>query len=465
MKKLFTFIAVICLALNASAQYQVENSDFEKWTASSGEPDHWHGFKSAKGGFAYMAQGKLASSTDVRPGTTGTKSALITSGSVLGIINNGTFTTGQLAAANMSAANTANNAQMDKSSSATDNNGEKFYMPLSGHPDAVKVWIKFSQGSTNADHPYASANAVIFDGSYYQDPEDKTYTNKVAMAKNNRITVCGWTELTIPFDYESYKDNVGVTNYNNAGGAILVTFGTNADPGQGSNGDKVWVDDMELLYYSELASATYNGNAISFNGTSATVNEYYDASKLNITSNGHGAKVETSMDESKQLLTVTIKGDNISEDANNFHTYTIQFKQYGYDLLSLAYNGVAITGYEQDGDAIDVVLDEAFDINKLTYTLSEYAEPTFEYDEETGFLAITVTSKTGSSSEYDFNIYRRGDINNDSQVSIADVTSLVNIILGKQPDYKMLVVDVNGDEGVSIADVTALVNIILGKTN
>ena len=171
------------------------------------------------------------------------------------------------------------------------------------------------------------------------------------------------------------------------------------------------------------------------------------------------------MDESKQLLTVTIKGDNISEDATNYHTYTIQFKKYGYDLLSLAYNGVVITGYEQDGDALDVVLDEEFDINKLSYTLSEYAESTFDYDEETGFLAITVTSKNGNSAEYDFNIYRRGDINNDSQVSIADVTSLVNIILGKQPDYKVLVADVNGDKGVSIADVTALVNIILGKAN
>lgn len=462
MKKLFTFIAVICLALNASAQYQVENSDFENFL-SNGEPNRWHGFKSATGSFAGMAKGTLNSSTDVRPGTTGGKSAVITSGSVFGIVNNGTFTTGQLAAGSMSATNTANHAEMDVDSEKTDENGDKFYMPLTGHPDAVKVWIKFSQGTPNSSHPYASANAVIFDGSYYQDPEDKTYTNKVAMAKNNTIATCGWTLFTIPFDYDSYKNNEGVTNYNNAGGAILVTFGTNADPGQGSSGDKVWVDDMELLYYSELASATYDGNAISFNGTSATVNEYYDASKLSITSKGHGAKVETSMDESKQLLTVTIKGENISEDASNVHTYTIQFKQYGYDLLSLAYNGVAITGYEQDGDALDVVLDEDFDINKLAYTLSEYAEPTFDYDEETGFLAITVTSKNGNSAEYDFNIYRRGDINNDSQVSIADVTSLVNIILGKQPDYKMLVVDVNGDKGVSIADVTALVNIILGK--
>jgi hypothetical protein len=56
-----------------------------------------------------------------------------------------------------------------------------------------------------------------------------------------------------------------------------------------------------------------------------------------------------------------------------------------------------------------------------------------------------------------------GDVNGDGQVSIADVTALVNIILGKSSDYNEAVADVNGDEHITIADVTALVNIILGK--
>ena len=57
-----------------------------------------------------------------------------------------------------------------------------------------------------------------------------------------------------------------------------------------------------------------------------------------------------------------------------------------------------------------------------------------------------------------------GDVNGDKQVSIADVTMLVNIILGKTTEgYNTKVADVNGDGVISIADVTALVNIILGK--
>ena len=56
-----------------------------------------------------------------------------------------------------------------------------------------------------------------------------------------------------------------------------------------------------------------------------------------------------------------------------------------------------------------------------------------------------------------------GDVNNDGLVTIADVTALVNIILGKTNEYDIEIADVNGDQAVTIADVTALVNIILGK--
>ena len=55
-----------------------------------------------------------------------------------------------------------------------------------------------------------------------------------------------------------------------------------------------------------------------------------------------------------------------------------------------------------------------------------------------------------------------GDVNQDGQVTIADVTALVNIILGKGTENAAS--DVNGDGQVTIADVTALVNLILGKS-
>ena len=62
-----------------------------------------------------------------------------------------------------------------------------------------------------------------------------------------------------------------------------------------------------------------------------------------------------------------------------------------------------------------------------------------------------------------------GDVNSDGYITIADVTALVNIILGKateenNPDnYDFKAANVNDDDDITIADVTALVNIILGK--
>ena len=60
-----------------------------------------------------------------------------------------------------------------------------------------------------------------------------------------------------------------------------------------------------------------------------------------------------------------------------------------------------------------------------------------------------------------------GDINYDGLITIADVTALVNIILGKDDSepyvYNHKTADINGDKSITIADVTALVNIILGK--
>ena len=78
-------------------------------------------------------------------------------------------------------------------------------------------------------------------------------------------------------------------------------------------------------------------------------------------------------------------------------------------------------------------------------------------DEEAGYHGIQIYKKKSSVK----------DINKDGKWTIADVTALVNIILGKDNEepyqYDHKAADVNNDGTVTIADVTALVNIILGK--
>ena len=58
-----------------------------------------------------------------------------------------------------------------------------------------------------------------------------------------------------------------------------------------------------------------------------------------------------------------------------------------------------------------------------------------------------------------------GDVNHDGSVSIADVTALIDYLLGGGADYCTICADVNGDDNVSIADVTALIDILLSKGN
>ena len=54
-----------------------------------------------------------------------------------------------------------------------------------------------------------------------------------------------------------------------------------------------------------------------------------------------------------------------------------------------------------------------------------------------------------------------GDVNNDNQVTIADVTTLIDYLLGGNVTINADAADVNGDNNITIADVTALIDMLL----
>ena len=59
-----------------------------------------------------------------------------------------------------------------------------------------------------------------------------------------------------------------------------------------------------------------------------------------------------------------------------------------------------------------------------------------------------------------------GDVNKDGDVSIADITALVNILMGQdagQVLYDHKAADADGNGTVEAADVEALLNLILAK--
>lgn len=338
--------------------YQIKNSGFEDfhnevlhnqayddnynvigWAADTAKiaqvPNAWHSFMSASGyttledgsyanspTIVYLASGLIDPHTyvsnDVRPGSTGTHSAKVVARNAFIAIANGTITTGRMNTGSTTAADVANHAWLDMDSTGVDLNGDPFYTVMNGRPDSLAVWVKYNQGTANAEHPYATISAAITDGTYYQDPQDKEYTNVLATAKNNTIEATGndWKRIVVPFSYVDRNVN---------GKALLATISTNADAGQGSEGDSILVDDISLIYNPANATAiSFKGDAVNLAaGNTQTLAKSYAnlaVDDIVVTTDNDNAKVFKTLEQSDDNVVATIKV--ASNDLQNINTYT-----------------------------------------------------------------------------------------------------------------------------------------------
>ena len=373
---------------NVGNHFQMPNSDFETWSDKNKAPKHWHGFESVTGSLSGSAKSttKLVSSNNVRPGSKGLTSAVVTSTKVFTVIANGTMTNGRLAAGSMSATNSANHSETNLSSTDVDANGDPFATPMYAKPDSVKFWMRFTQAKAQASYPNAAFNAVITDGTYYQDPENKTYTNKVAVAAPNKadMTVGDWRLVSCPFNYASYATNGAEAK------AILLTVSTNATPGKGSysNGvaDSVYVDDLELVYLADIKSVSFKGATLDLTNTDIDIadDDVISASDFVVEKIGEDAKVTT----------------------------LVEANAKGYQAVISVVSG---------------------DLNTQKTLVFNFNKP----------------------------VWADGDVNHDGVVDLADVTLLINKVLGADAT-QLYNPDVNADGNVDVADVTTLVSLILG---
>ena len=325
-----------------SRNYQIPNSGFEDFhtAGKADEPNHWHSFQSATGSLASMVTGNihLTKSTDVRPGTSGTTSVKLVPVSVVVAMANGTMTTGRMVAGSMSAKDPKNHAETDISNTDKDANGDPFYTLMDGRPDAVKVWAK-----TKVKSGDATISAVITDGTYYQDPEDKTYNNVFSKAQSAINTGEQWQEIVVPFKEQG--NNVEPK-------AILVTISTNGTPGKGDKKDYIIVDDLSLVYNPEAQSIKFNGKEI--DGFSPTTYEYTiddtaDPSKISVEAKGVAS---VTLGDDNKTVTVITSGEDLSSTA----TYTIHFTKSATTLIENIDKGVAekkVTGrYNAAGQTV-----------------------------------------------------------------------------------------------------------------
>lgn len=379
---------------NVGNHFQMPNSNFETWSTATDNnaPKHWHGFESVKGKLSGTAKSKtkLVSSKNVRPGSKGLTSAVVTSTKVFTVIANGTMTNGVLNAGSMFAADASNHSETDLSSTDVDANGDPFATPMYAKPDSVKFWMRFTQAKAQASYPYAAFNAVITDGTYYQDPENKTYTNKVAVAAPNKadMTVGDWRLVSCPFDYASYAANGAEAK------AILLTVSTNATPGKGSysNGvaDSVYVDDLELVYAAGIKSISFKGQALDLatiqtTGIELAADEAVSAADFEVVKEGEDAKVTKLVEATADGYVAVITA--VSADLKTQVAYEINIKKPAAPVLKGDINGDGVLDVADASALIDMVLNSG--------TCTEVA-----------------------------------DVNGDGALDVADVTELITLILG-----------------------------------
>ena len=362
--------------------FQLPNSNMEAWTNSNGEPDRWHGFKTAGGLFASTSANlvKLEQSDDVRSGATG-HSAVMTANSAYGIVANGTMTNGRLMAGSMFATDTKNHAEMDQANGTDD-----FYMPLYAKPDKFNVWLKYTQGTTNANNK-ANVSVKTFDGTYYQEPTDKTYTNLSGSIVGGQIPAGDWTQYSFPFDYDSYAANGAASN------AIFVTFSTNGNPGEGSKDDALYVDDMQLVYLAQMTDLRYKGNTIQgWNPAVTSYNMEVDATPSldDFTADVTGASA---------VVTKTM-------EQNQDGTYRIAISAIAGDLQQATCYVITVTVNQQQGLRGDVDDNGVVAIGDITLIIDH----------------ILTGDTTGVNLV-------NADANLDGNISIADVTAIIDYIL------------------------------------
>lgn len=153
--------------------------------------------------------------------------------------------------------------------------------------------------------------------------ENVSQTGSLIASLDYEITAdqSGWKELVIPFTYQNSTEAPEKMN------VILAASDYWTRPNL-KGGTTLDVDDVQFVYYSELASLTYNSESVEIpsSGTIDLSDQVYDATKLSYTLTGKGATAEiTSYDEATAVLTLTVKGNDWSVNNDNQHVYTIQF--------------------------------------------------------------------------------------------------------------------------------------------
>jgi len=243
---LFAGLFLLGIGGISNAQTPINNGGFENWEnlgASNVEPTNWNSFMTADANIItqFGKKKRVDRSTVIRPGTTGSYSAVLWSTNEAGTIANGNVTTGKINMGSTTPAS-SNNYNFTKISDVNHHHA------LTSHPDSIVFWARFKPSSNGTEQ--ARVHAVIHDNGYdVRDPADATSTTHIVGDATLNFTKTNglWVRKSVPFVYSGPSS----TPY-----YILISMTTNMTPGGGSAGDSLYIDDMMVIYNPTLTTGT-----------------------------------------------------------------------------------------------------------------------------------------------------------------------------------------------------------------
>ena len=210
-------------------------------------------------------------------------------------------------------------------------------------PDAISFKYKSSHGTENSTENF-TVSAYSWKGTFtseekigvvFSTPTPVTMSNRdrVVLGKKDAqtsgilvssTTACfndnadTWKDKTIKLSYL----NDEVPEYFNIIFSSADYYGDRSNIGAGN---VLCIDDVKLIYYSDLKSLSYDGTPINIDDPKniQIAAKNFDLSKVSCTS-GKGANIQTSYDEGTRILTITIEGNDISVNSGNHHEYSVK---------------------------------------------------------------------------------------------------------------------------------------------
>lgn len=210
-------------------------------------------------------------------------------------------------------------------------------------PDAISFKYKSSHGTENSTENF-TVSAYSWKGTFtseekigvvFSTPTPVTMSNRdrVVLGEKDAQTsgiLVSSTTACFNDNADTWKDKTIKLNYLNdeIPEYFNIIFSSADYYGERSNigaGNVLCIDDVKLIYYSDLKSLSYDGTPINIDNPEniQIAAKDFDLSKVSCTS-GKGADIQTSYDEGTRILTITIEGNDISVNSGNHHEYSVK---------------------------------------------------------------------------------------------------------------------------------------------